>query len=331
MIVIMRKYVLIIGVMVLVLLTGCRKEDDLVPTKNAIDYFVIQDKPGRFNQLAYQIYEETGMPIFVNDTLGSEYRGEDAYGQPIIHYEIFMLEYTIESLTTQSKMIYSSDTNAMVKAAELIRDLVLPRLPKAREYRPYSIMLVDSIYSIGYAWSVKMGLPAHGKPDYAYKGLMGLGVGKLSDILKMSEDEQAYWAGRILATNIASNLQSLYGEELEKFYMVSARTETATYHDATYYADLDGVPVNVSNANYLVDYRTYGFTEWVWDGVYTSIADRRVRRYPSKSMDVANYIAMVYAYNQEKFETLYADFPLCIEKYKIMKDIVAKFEVKVNK
>ena len=323
----MKVNILIISVWALTMLVGCRKEDDLAPSKNGMDYFEIQDKPGRFNQLAYQIYSETKMPIFVNDTLGAEYRGEDAYGQPIIHYERFVLGYTITAQWARTDMALSADTNAMVKAAEVIRDLVLPRLPKDKAYRPYSLLLADTLYNNYYGWNASVGLYPYGKTDYAVDEMMGIVVGKLSDILEMSEDELAFWAGRILAVNISSDIQSVYEEELEDFYMVSKKNATATYHDGTFYGFSNGTAIT---PEYGIDYRENGFTEWIWDGPHPTIAGRNVRKYPSKAMDVTNYIAMVYAYDEEKFEQMNAGFPKCIEKYKLMKELVEKFEERIS-
>lgn len=327
----MKNY-LLYGILSVFLLSSCTKEDRLEATMEGTDWFQIQDKSGRFNHLAYEIYKATGMPMFVNDTIGLEDRGVDAYGNRIVHYEIFKLGYGVFTQYNETGIVLSSDTASMVKATELIRDLVLPRLPKAGIYRPYSLVLVDSLYKTDYGWSSTKGPAVYGKPDYACKEMMGMVVGQLSDILKMSDDERAYWAGRILATNISSDIQEIYSDELDDFYMVSAKTTTSTYHGGVYYADLDGNPASAAHADYLTDYRMYGFTEWVFDGIYyPTMPTRRIRKYPSKPMDVTNYIAMVYAYDQEKFEGMYAAWPKCVEKYKIMKDIVARFEERISK
>ena len=64
----------------LVLLSGCNKDDeDLVPSGQEKNWFVIEDKPGRFNQLAYDVYEKTGICLFVNDTLGREEKSDRSH------------------------------------------------------------------------------------------------------------------------------------------------------------------------------------------------------------------------------------------------------------
>ena len=47
-------------------------DDDVFATEDMIDWYVVQDKPGKVNRLLYDIYKNEGMTIFINDTL---YRG----------------------------------------------------------------------------------------------------------------------------------------------------------------------------------------------------------------------------------------------------------------
>ena len=322
----MNRYFFICISLGLTLLFGCNNDDEnLKPAGVGPDWFVIQNKPGRFNELAYQIYSETGMPMFVNDTLGVENRGTDSFGNPIIHYEMFVIDYSIFNQVYRAAAVLSADTTAMVKAAELIRDEVLPRY--YREYKPASILLVDTLYAIDRGWSSVQGVKAYKTQEYAHKNMIGTVVGHLSDILKMTEDEQNMWVGRILAEEITDEIQVRYADEVKEFCNVSLRTGTWTWHGESRYADLEGKPAG--SLGYDVDYRELGFLEWIWDGVYSE--DRLVRRYPTEYIDVAGYIAAVYAYSEERFESLYQDFPKFVEKFKMMKAILAKFDAEMNK
>lgn len=318
----MRKYLILFAI--LVGFCACGKEDELTPTGEGARLLTIPDKSGRFNELAYQIYTNTGMPIFVNDTLLQEERGVDYNGKPIIHYEMFVFGYEIFSTKTDATVALSADTTAMVKAAELIRDKVIPRFSQG--YTPFCILMVDSLYTSYRGWNpVQDFLPSYGTVEYAYSDMMGVVVGYLADILKMTEDEQNTWAGRILAVQIAAEIQGRYKEDVTEFYRVSKKDERWTWHGASLYAELDGTPVSVG---YDKDYRELGFLELIYKGQYS--ATRLVKRYPSEDIDVVGYIAAVYAFSEEKFEKLYKDFPLCIEKYKLMKAIVAKFEAEIK-
>lgn len=320
----MKRYLfLCVFLTLLIGFCSCGKEDDLVPTGEGARLLSISDKSGRFNELAYRIYTDTGMPIFVNDTLMKEQRGVDYNGNPIIHYEMFAIGYSIFVQIRPAAIALSSDTASMVKAAELIRDKVIPHyLPK---YKPYCILMADTLYSIYRGWSSTKGFAAYGTTEYAHKDMIGTIVGRLSGILEMSEDEQNMWAGRILAVQIADEIQSRYGEELKAFYNLSANGRW-TWHSTSVYADLEGNPIGVG---YDVDYRAVGFLEWVFDGQFS--ATQLVRRYPTEAIDVVGYLAAVYAFSEDKFEELYKDYPYCIEKYKLMKAILTKFEAEISK
>ena len=321
----MKRYLFLYVFLVLLLgVSACGNEDDLVPTGEGARVLSIPDKSGRFNELAYEIYTNTGMPIFVNDTLMEEQRGVDYEGNPIIHYEMFVIGYSIFSQTKPASIVLSSDTTAMVKAAGLIRDKVIPRFMP--QYKPFCILMADSLYSIYRAWTANRGFLAYGTPEYAHKDMMGVVVGYLSDISNMSEDEQEMWAGRILGTQIVEEIQSRYTDELNEFYNLSLKSGKATWHDAVMYAKLDGTPITVG---YDVDFRNVGFLEWIWNGKFS--ATQLVRKYPSTKIDVIGYIAAVYAFDEAKFNEMYKDYPLCVEKYKLMKAIVAKFESEVGK
>lgn len=320
----MSKYFFISIFLILLSLFGCNKDDEnLKPSGIGEDWNVIQDKPGRFNQLAYQVYKETGFSLYVNDTLSTENRGVDAFGHPVIHYEMFVMGYSIFSQLRPADIVLSADTVAMVKAGELIRDKVIPRYMPG--YVPFCILMVDSLYTNARGWNPNKGVLPYATPEYAYKEMMGVVVGYLSDIRKMSEDEQNMWAGRVLAVQIASEIQSRYKDELQEFYNVCMNGRW-TWHDEVFYALPDGTPYTVG---YDVDYRERGFLELVWEGKFSEM--RLVRKYPSQAIDVVGYLAAVYAFSEDKFEELYKDYPYCIEKYKLMKAILTKFEAEISK
>lgn len=68
----LKKYLLYGICGCLLTLIACNKDEEEVtePSYADADWFCIPDKPGEFNQLAYDIYTETGVALFVNDILG---------------------------------------------------------------------------------------------------------------------------------------------------------------------------------------------------------------------------------------------------------------------
>ena len=70
--------------------------------------------------------------------------------------------------------------------------------------------------------------------------------------------------------------------------------------------------------------------DWIVPAI-NSVKLNPTGHYPTEYIDVAGYIAAVYAYSEERFESLYQDFPKCVEKFKMMKAILAKFDAEMNK
>lgn len=76
------KIRLIFWCCVLVVLWSC-SDDDSGTMCELVNWFEIKDNPNdELQHLTYQIYEEYGIPIFYNDTIGSEVRGKNAGWKP---------------------------------------------------------------------------------------------------------------------------------------------------------------------------------------------------------------------------------------------------------
>lgn len=323
----MKKELFIYVVLLQFFWIGCQKEADLEPSNDDQHLFVVENKTGRFNELAYQIYQETGLPIFVNDTISKVEYGKDADGNTRYRYEMFIPGYIVTT-TYPTSIALSSDTNAMVEATNIIREKVIPNLPRNRFYRPYSILLVDTLSTATYGWSSTTGRLPNYRPDYAYKGIMGISVGKLADILSMSDDEKSYWAGMILGMNLQSEITDLFKEELEDFYVLTDTAATVSFYGKGY--NLNTI-TGVSQPLYHVEPETLGFLDWMLTGP-SSYSNMSIlyKRTPTKEIDVRMYIAAVYAYSEERMREKYADYPKCINKYLVMKRILANFKQKYD-
>lgn len=331
----MKKNILFYVLVLICCLAACNvHEDDLEPSGRNKNWMVIEDKPGEFNQLVYQVYRESGMAIFVNDTLGTETRGLDAYGNPIIHHEMYIVGYSISAVKSDAGIVLSSDTAAMTEAVRVINEKVIPRFPENINYRPGCMLLVDTLYTSEYDWSPILGKGLSVRDGYAYRDMMGIVVGGLADILQKTEDEKAYWAGMILANNIELQIESIYAEELVDFYAVTDTAKVSFYKKGSYKDPVSGAVYSPFFHN--IDCEQLGFLEWQLDGDYIlmsgNVEHPRLRiMSPTKQIDVANYIAAVYAYDEATFRQKYAAYPKCLKKYAIMKALVEDFETNYAK
>lgn len=310
--------------LLLAVLSACTKEDRPEPSGLGRNWFVIQDKPGELNHLIYTVYQETGIPILINDTLGKEERGVDVYGKPIIHYERFVIGYSVEGQKQNAELVLSSDTASMLEMVKALRDLVIPYLPVRSDERPYSFLIGDTLYMTEYGYNATSGLKRGAA--YAYKDMMGIVVGRGADIKNMSEQQKRWWAGMVLAINRGNTMYADFPDEMAKFYNVSLKMGTITYHQVSATCNIE-TGVKSTNPNYDWESEEMGFLEYVVDGLVMRVPGILYKTCPSKEIDAANYMAAVYVWTEEQFTTLYADWPKCIEKYRIMKDIIERYKM----
>lgn len=96
----MRTRILLAGLACL-LLFACSKEDDLTPTEIK-NWYAIEYEEGMdaVDQKIYDLYEDYGIAIFYNDTLGSEDRGRrDSAGNVVLYYEVVNWSYNMTTGT----------------------------------------------------------------------------------------------------------------------------------------------------------------------------------------------------------------------------------------
>lgn len=343
----MLKNYLLYGVVALLLLGACNKDELDIKASEVINWFAIKDKPGELGHLLHDIYQKSGVSIFVNDTLGYTPAGYDAYGNPVNRYETVSERYLVyTALETRIRFVLCKDTAALLKAARTIDKWVLPNLPPAGENRAKSFLLVDSLLWESYGGdTIRKG----GGTAWVFdESMETTPVGKLSEIMKMDERTLKFWAGMVLSARIKPWLNENYADSLALFYKLTnadtppnAKT-LYNLNSFTLHGDLETGEVTGDYSFYrgadLWDYWRMGFLEWVdteWEEIgRESWMDKDVRmihrKAPNKNCDVMNYIAAVYAFSDEEFNALFAGVEYsekCIQKRLYMKRLVELFEV----
>lgn len=322
----LKKYLLYGICGCLLAFTGCNDDEEEVTTPSYADqnWFVIPDKPGEFNQLVYNIYVETGVPIFVNDTLGEEYYAKDMEGNVINRLETFNLSYMLfgstEDQVDGSTMyaVQSRDTAAMIKAATLLRDRVLPKLPKVGEGRPKCFFLVDSLNDtkiVQYSYfNPAMTVKIANQPLYvATKGIV---VGQLCDINQMTEEEIDLWCGRVIAAKITSWLMS-DAMDLAEWYNITDEGAGSSWYKKTI-------------ENWYPDYRADIKASAGMFGWYIDRPEFRMAQ--TQEQDVLEYVTRVCNYQgrEQEFLDEMAGFDKVIRKFQLMREYVSIFEKTFN-
>ena len=310
----MLKY-LFYSVFSLLLFSACNKEEEVFATENMVDWFVIKNKSGEVNQLIYDIYTNDNMSIFINDTIYRGDGGTDHFGNPVTDLVLFEPGYHVFNTDVFVSIKLSSDSTAMLKALRVIRENVLPLLPKSGTYRPSSILLVDTLsrgihdYGI-YIW---------GEVAIYPESLKGVTIGELHKIPDMTDDELKIWACRILASKSKSWIQTNYDEEITEF---SEITDEGLMFGSNYNKNVGLYPWETPEQQ--------GFFSW-----YSLLRDGKGYRSPSIENDLIEYITYVYAYRgrEEELKEKYKNYSKIIRKFDMVKIWVEEFEefLKKNK
>lgn len=342
----MLKNYLLCGIFAWLLLEGCNKDDDEFTATDVVDWYAIQDKPGELGHLLYDIYQKSGVSIFINDTLGYTPAGKDAYGNQVNYYETVYEKYLIYSmLGDKIRHVLSTDTVAMLKAVRTIEKWVIPNLAPAGENRAKSFLLVDSLLWDAYGGDT---IREGGGTAWVFDlSVETTPIGKISEIENMNEPTLKFWAGMVLAAKIRPWLANNCSEELKEFYsMVNSdlppRTKSLyNLYDNWYWVNEDTGEKVSRESDYrggdLWDYWRMGFLEWAdsmweekteadWIGEHVKKVHFKV---PTKNCDAMNFIAAVYAYSDEEFEAMFEGVEYsekCIQKRLFMKNLVDRFE-----
>ena len=339
----MWKSYLLYGLCVFTLLTSCNEEDIKLDASTVVDWFAVPDRPGELGHLLHKIYKETGVSIFVNDTLGYVEDGIDANGDPVRFYETVSEKYLLySSVSRDIRFVLSQDMAAMLKAVNTIEKWVLPNLPPSGKYRIKSLLLVDSLLTEDYGGDT---IREGGKTAWVFEeSIETTPVGKLADIKNMDEPTLKFWAGMVLSAKVYNWLNSHCSDSLKVFYKMTnsdlpkkART-LYNLHAYEFYRMIDTGEEIDWNADWyfgaeLWDHWRMGFLEWgdtEWCEIDPKDSNRWIvhRKALEKSCDAMNYIASVYAFSDEEFKNLFTGVEYsekCIQRRLYMKKLVDLF------
>lgn len=125
-------------------LWGCQKEEIQAELNYYENFFEIIDNPNDSVQhLAYKIYQEYGVPVFFNDTIGKRFVRMSVDGDSVFRYETIDLNWKFTSgdyETNTYEHRYIADPNERYRALGIVEkylELIAPSI------RPYSILVTS--------------------------------------------------------------------------------------------------------------------------------------------------------------------------------------------
>lgn len=206
----MKKYSFLLCLLALIAWSCGDDEGNLSPSGLEKNWFVLEDSDDPIDHLRYEIYKETGFPIYYNDTVGSETRNFPGIGD-YTYYEVLQVFYSPGSITPGNSIarytLVSPERKNVKEVLEFMREEILPEIPDGT-FLP-SILLVDSLITPSGDTTV-------------YKGFNTTVFAQVHNFHKMDEQTKDLMKGAFLASAITSKLSSNESEWLEEnFYALS--------------------------------------------------------------------------------------------------------------
>lgn len=293
-------------------LIACGKDDKITPSKGETNWLVLEDSDDPIDHLRYRIFEEFGIPVYYNDTIGSEER--ESMSGTYTYYERLQVFYNPGGAITNGRFVLVKEKNNVEPVLEFLRNKMLPQIPEGF-YIP-SLLLVDSIY-----------LPA---VTQAYKGLNTIACAGVSDFAKMDEAEMRWWQGAVMCTILSGGLLEQESEWLEKhFYAKTLAVDSRATMYSTATRKLLVFSTSVlgqlaADKVITVEQQTLGYCGFL-NYKHDPSKPERSAYTPTREEDVQQFCETIFALTAEEFEARWGEYPVVMAKYEALKEKLQEY------
>lgn len=290
----------------LALCAGSCSDEDVTPSYADKNLFATADNDASEDAaLRRDFFKENGVYLLFNDTLRHDYIGKDAFGDDVYDTEIVDLDYNITG--SGSKYTYETEyyTTLEEKQAgtDFVTEYIMPHF-KGGSLCPYSFFLIKSLQYQDYGrWK-----------DLKYKACVRCMALALGDITELTEEEKADM-GATLCLSILKEKLSYRDERLDDFHAISNDYTREYFEDVVdgWYDD-EHTPEEAQETAY-----EYGFLSYSgWSSWY----------FPWSDDDYDDYFELVMTTSEEDVREQYGDYPLVLNKYMILRNIITSLGYK---
>lgn len=299
---------------------GCsEKEEFTTSTLRYNDFLRPEGETEEISALQEEFYRQEGVYVLFNDTLSRQYLGDDPQGNPCYSYHRIDMTYSLTGSSRDAFEYTYLETDAEKQnAARFISEQLLPRL--SEENRPYSVLLVNAItqYTDNYGTMMAQS-PA------VYSGWQCTAIA-VEGVDAMDEQEMTLYQRSLLKAIVNNKMATVDESVFAEFYSFCLPyygTFGYSYDDP----DLEGT--NSEMADYLqANYPTlkdlgllsaYGYMD--------NASFKAFFNFKAKEYDLSDYIDAIFSSTKEEFLAENADYPIVIEKYNILRGIIADLGV----
>lgn len=283
---------------------SCEKEDSLEPTQIDEDYFTVSpDATDPISVLRRKFHEDHGIHLLFNDTLRHEQRGTYKDGTPFWFTETVDLNYSIPTNNEDSyALTYLENQADREKSIVFLENYMLPHL--GGDLIPYSILLLQHISKYDDYWEEWENL------NYCYSfRCLAISTG---DIIEMDDEEKVDFCIPVFKDIIQNRLTY---SMLESFYAFCDKFYGEDYTDVKY-----DLPEGMDYKNLTMEnIYTLGFLRKPYSSA---------KYFIYQDADLTSYINAIFNSPESEFMEQYIDYPLIIQKYNTLKQIITNLGFK---
>lgn len=280
-------------------LLSCSKEEWFDNRQEEINFFAVpEEATGEEAELRRSFFNETGVYLLFNDTLGVRevptLSGTTSADLQVIDFFWTMNpgDYYADSL----EFFYYRDLAVKEAAARFLQDEVLADLPEL--FYPYSLLLVNG----GVLFNNNYGTYDPGVNISVLPALQATAIA-VGDVANLSQEEKDNLETEIVKEIVVSRISLIPEEEFTAFYSYSEE-----YYDV-YSWDL---PDPFALAGFLDTY----YYDW---GV----------TFNSREYDKLAFVEEVFDLTEDEFRATYADYPIIINKMEEIVKVLNKYGVNI--
>lgn len=289
--------IILAACMAVMLMTACGDDDETLgteyqdPTNNFIPNPSANDDT---SVLRREFKEKYGSYLLFTDTLQHYQIGIDVNGDPKYFTELLNILYAVGQslpLTDTQKYTYFTDIEEQRKVVDYMDQYILNHI--TGKLRPFSWFLAKTIEVTDNQRRVTRPFAACGQRTI---------VVSLGQALRLSESGKKTLATRILNTIIGQLAQN----------NSSAFTDFFAISGALYSRSMS-VPEGTTRDKYLFD-----------NGFISPSTSNANLYFPSQKDDLQAYSLVVISYTDERIENTYGQYPLVMNKIKMMREVLTK-------
>ena len=294
------------------LLVACDSESDLKPSGAERNWLVVEDSDVPVDHERYLIFKETGIPIYYNDTIGSEERYSLSAREWYTYYEKLQVFYNpggaTPSWTTSNYQVVANPEDVL-PVLEFLKADVLNAIPK--DMYIASILLVDTLNSTS--------------GTLAHKGFNTVVLSEVKDFAAMTDGEKKVYRGAALRCLVAGSLVATEGDWLEEnFYELSYATNPNNI-DYIYSTASRSTMVYRAAQGYPLEEQRLATLGFIGTKTKPTGTDERMWYVPEKQQDVSQFCEAVFAYTEAEFIALHGNAPVVMEKFYVLRDKIKEY------